>query len=293
MGTLDLVSRNVQYSMYKYTYGNKTYDNIHVFTTKPGTQSICPAISMKRTSLANMNPVMASPKDIIAKTNGNMFEYNKDLFYGFFYQGPDHELYIDMTRYESPDDIPSSCVMFTDWSPKYWPSFCVKNDGTAAIRWFSSKDALLGALPYCECVIASVHALVFDGKSVYNEDVYDQDGVLIYDRYGDNKDTSTRHNPNNGSPTFATGRTLLGHKAGNDGVYIMVCTNNSSSYPNSKMNCEVASNLMLDLGCDYAVNMDGGSPLEMRIIDGYGANGRGTVNSYTAPLFTAVCAYLR
>lgn len=285
MGTLTIVTNNLQYTKYNYSYGGKTYEGIHVFVTKSGEQSIAPAISETKVSLSNINPSMADPADVIAKTNANMHDYNANNFYGFFYQGTEYPMYVNGTSYWT-STLPENSVMFTDTSPKYWPSFCVKKDGTATIRWFPGKDALLVALPYCECIIASVHALVFSGKCVFNEKVYDNEqptNTLIMDPDGVNTGTNVRYNPNNGSPASGVCRTALGHKSGNDGVYIMVSTD-------AGMTCKVLANLMLDLGCDYAVNMDGSSPVQMRIKNGYGANGKVTSNAGTL-VHTAVCAY--
>lgn len=284
MGTLNLVSSNLQYKKYNYNYGGSTYSGIHVFTTKKDTQSIAPAISATKVSLSAINPEPIPASSVIAKTNANMHDYNANNFYGFFYQGNSHQMYIDGTAYWS-STIPTNSVMFTDFSPKYWPSFCVKNDGTAAIRWFKDKNSLLAALPYCKCVFGSVHTLVFNGRCVFNESVYDGESPskLIMNPTGSNTGTNVRYNPNIGRPTNNEFRTLLGHKAGNEGIYFMVATD-------ANMTCKVAANLMLDLGCDYAVNMDGSSPVQMRIKDGYGANGRVTSNT-GVNIHTAVCAH--
>lgn len=78
-------------------------------------------------------------------------------------------------------------------------------------------------------------------------------------------------------------RTLLGHKAGNAGIYIMVSTD-------SEISLKAAANLMAYLGCDYAVNMDSAGSVQMQIKSGYGADGK--VTSGTGVLVhTAVCAY--
>lgn len=284
MGTLIRVSRNLQYTKYNYIYGEDTFEGIHVFTTKVGEQSIAPAVSATKVSLSNINPAMVSPTQVIAKTNANMHDYGSNTYYGFFYQGTQQPLIVDGVSYWT-SNLPENSVMFTDTSPKYWPSFCVKKDGTAAIRWFSSKTSLLAALPYCECIIASVHVLVFDRKCVFNEEVYDSEPshTLIMDPAGTNTGSNVRYNPNNGQPNNHVYRTMLGHKMGNDGVYYMVSTD-------AKMNCKEIANFMWELGCDYAVNMDGSSPVQMRIKNGYGANGKVTSNSGT-PIHSAVCAY--
>lgn len=176
-------------------------------------------------------------------------------------------------------------MFVTTLAPKYYPSFCVKTDGTAAIRWFKDKATLETALPYCKCIIPSVHVLVFNGKCVFNEKVYDSESpsLPIMDPNGTNTGIDVRYNPGIGSPGVDLIRTLLGHKSGNEGIYIMVSTD-------AIMTCKAAANLMLDLGCDYAVNMDGNTPVQMRIKDGYGENGLVTSNP-GVKLHTAVCAY--
>ncbi|MCI9467142.1 MAG: phosphodiester glycosidase family protein [Ruminiclostridium sp.] len=60
----------------------------------------------------------------------------------------------------------------------------------------------------------------------------------------------------------------------------------------SGMPLKAAAALMVDLGCDFAVNMDGGGSTEMRIKDGYGAGGAVTSGNGRA-LPTAVCAFTK
>lgn len=275
MGTLTLITANKQYKKYKYTYDGTTTTGIHVFTTKSG-QSIAPAVSTARVALSSMNPLNVSGTKVIAKTNGCMFDYNSSEFYGFFYQGAGNPMYINGTRH---DTLPTSSILYTD--PKYYPSFCVKNDGTATIRWFASKSEAEVALPFCKYVIGACHPLVYDSKCVFNEDVREPDilgGKLIYNR--SNPAASERYNT--GINQNKSMRTLLGHKS--DGAFVMVVTDEAMSMKN-------AANLMYDLGCDYAVNMDGGTPVEMRIASSdYGPTGKVSSGSGHT-LNTAVVAY--
>lgn len=276
-GTLTQTYSNVQYKKYNYLYSGTTYNDIHVFTTLT-TQGIAPAISTTKVALSTINPATVSSNNVIAKINACMFDYGTSNFYGFFYQGSGYSMYINGVAYTS---VPGSSSMYTD--PKFWPSFCVKTDGTANIRWFGSSTALSTALPYCRYIIGSCHPLVFNSKCVFNERVYDSESTskLIYDP----QKTITDIRFNEGIGTGSTGsaiRTLLGHKSG--GTYVMVCTDSS-------MNLKTAANMMQDLGCDYAIAMDGGTPSEMRIKDGYGANGKVTAGSGHT-LNTAVCAYV-
>jgi len=277
-GTLTQVSSNAQYKKYKYTYAGKTYSDIHVFTTLT-TQSIAPAVSTTKVALSTMNPANVSADKVIAKTNACMFDYNATAFYGFFYQGSGQKLYVNGTAYSSASSIPTNSKMFND--SKFYPSFCVKTDGTATIRWFGSRSDLTTAIPYCSYIIGACHPLVFNSKCVFNEAVYDAETTskVIYN--SSNPDNSGRYNT--GIAATDAVRTLLGHKSNK--TFVLVCTD-------SILPMKAAANLMQDLGCDYAVNMDGSTPVQMRIKDGYGANGKVTSQSGHT-LNTAVCAYIK
>lgn len=271
-GSLKLISSNAQYKKYDYTYNGTTISNVHVFTTN-STQSIAPAISTTRTSLASLNPVKTNR--VVAKTNACMFSYTLNEFYGFYYQGPGYPMYIDGEAHTTP---PAQSILYDD--AKYYPSFCVKSDGSATIRWFKDKAALTTALPYCDCIIASAHTLVYDSKCVFNTYVYDplETDMMIYNI----SSPGTNDRFNTGITTRTANRTMLGHLT--NGNYVMVVTDDPISL-------KEGANLMQDLKCDYAVNMDGSTPCQMRIAAGYGPEGKVTSGSGT-PLFTAVCAYL-
>ena len=269
------------YVKYMYTYGGETYTNIHTFTTGGRTaQSIAPAISETKVSLASLNPASVKADKVIAKTNACMYDYDKDQFYGFYYQGEGYPMYFNQYRYTS---VPDNHEMYT--THNYWPSFCVKKDGTAAIRWFESAQALRTALPYCKCVIAGVHPLVFNKQCVLNERVIDNEPSksLIYDPQNPSS-VKYRFKATAGDPANKRKRTLQGHLKGVSGQYIMVCTD-------CEMTIKVAANMMQDMLCDYAVALDGGTPSQMRIKSGYGAGGKVTSGAGVA-LHTAVCAHL-
>lgn len=259
MGTLTTISTNKQYKKCTYAYNGETTTGVHIFTTKSG-QSVAPAISTEKKLLSDMNPLNVNGTKVIAKTNGCMFSYELSEFYGFFYQGAGNPMYINGVQYNS---LPTSSILYND--PKYYPSFCIKSDGTATIRWFSSKSEAQLALQYCDYVIGACHPLVYDSKCVFNEDVREPDvlgGKLIYNR---NKPAASERY-NTGINQSKNRRTLLGHKT--DGTFVMVVTDGTMSMKN-------AANLMYDLKCDYAVNMDGGSPVEMRIASStYGPAGK-------------------
>ena len=269
-----------QYQNCTYTYGGQMYTGIHCFTTTSA-QSIAPAVSTTKVALSNLKPINVPSSKVIAKINACMYDYETTKFYGLFYQGTGQTIYADGTGYSNYAAIPSNSVVFTD--PKYYPSFCVKSDGSATIRWFGSHSELGAAIPYCNYIIGACHPLVYNSKCVFNENVYENDPalgrILIYNRT--TPSASGRYNT--GINESVNRRTLLGHL--NGGNYIMIATDDA-------MPMNVAANMMQDLGCDYAVNMDGGSPSQMIVTAGYGASGRVTENEGRA-LHTAVCAYVK
>ena len=79
-------------------------------------------------------------------------------------------------------------------------------------------------------------------------------------------------------------RCCLGHKADSNGVYIMVCTD-------SYVSLHEMANLMKLLGCDYAINLDGNSSVQMRIKNGYGASGKVTSAS-GSQIYAGIAVYL-
>lgn len=116
MGTLKAITTNQQYTKYQYTYGTTTYSGIHTFTTKAGTQSIMPAISTTRVALSEINPSTIAATNVIAKTNACMHTYNSSDFYGFFYQGAGHPVFVNGLQFNSASDIPDNNNMFLNLS---------------------------------------------------------------------------------------------------------------------------------------------------------------------------------
>lgn len=277
MAYLETNVRNGQYRRCTLVLDNSAkYDYIHVFETKPKAQSIAPMVSTAAVALGNLNPTGISSGKVIAKTNAGMYHLKNKEFYGIYYLGGTN-LYINGTKFTS---APASSTAYTDG--RFWPSFCVKKDGTANIRWFSSQAKLKAAMDASTGIISSAQALVFRGSNVFETATYDGEtnSMLIYD--GRNYDNKQRY-MNVGRPTTNDERTMLGHKAGSDGIYFMVCAK-GLTIPN-------CAKVMKLLGCDYAVALDGGSPSQMRIKNGYGADGEVTSGRHD-DLFTGVCAYL-
>lgn len=257
---------------------------IHVFTTLSRSyQRIVPMVSTsKRVALSDMNPNsrIASASDVIAKINGNVYSGGP---LGINYEGASGDLYIGAYKHASPPAVAD--VNYAKL--KFSPSFCVKSNGDAVIRWFSSPEKMQAAMDACDCIIASAHAIVFDGKCTTDENVYDNEASskLIYSTSGDQD--ATRWDTGIVGSSTANGTALrccLGHKAGSNGVYIMVCTDSSASL-------HEMANLMKLLGCDYAVNLDGNNSVQMRIKNGYGASGKVTSASGSM-IYAGIAVYL-
>ena len=266
MGTLKAVtSTNQQYVKYTYTYNGTVYTGIHRFETKAGTQSIMPAIAYENFKyLSNMNPATVAAENVICKTNGFIQTYGTNRFYGVFYQGQGHTMYVDGIEYSKPESVYSGNLAFTE---HFYPSFCVKKDGTATIRWFENPTQIAEAAKFCQCIFGSYHPLIYDNKNVMTTRVLDKyDNVLICDP-SNLKGGSRRFRGGEANIDGREKRTLLGHKSGSSGIYIMVCVDTG-------MPLIAAASMMKDFGCDYAVNMDGGLPSEMRVKKGYGAEGK-------------------
>ena len=81
------------YNKIYYTIGRTTFEPIHVFKTNPKSESIAPAVCLtdSKKHLSEMNPptaVIGSTANVMAKTNGNVMQYNNNTgtaFYGIYY----------------------------------------------------------------------------------------------------------------------------------------------------------------------------------------------------------------
>lgn len=268
-GTFTEIQKGGQYRKGNYTFNGTTRTGIHVFTSLgKSKQKIVPLISTSWTSLSAMNPnsSIASATDVVAKINGNVFNYPpKAGPIGINYEGSNGHLYIGGTVYSAP---PENSYTFKD--PKFSPCFCLKSDGTATIRWFADATEMQYAMDACDCIIASTHALVFGGKVVTEETVRDNESLslILYNVSNPSNQDDTRFDikPNKSGPNERATRTLFGHKSGSQGIYLLVCSDSS-------MTIRESANLMKCLGCDYAVNLDGAGSVQMRIKNGYGPSG--------------------
>jgi hypothetical protein len=266
-----------------------TYSNIHLYKTNPKTQNIAPiAKDENRMSLSNLTPPLPNdvPNSYIqVKTNGGMYDTPSGNLLGFYYFIDEPTVYVNGEAFNGVNNIPNGSIMFTD--KQFYPSFCVKLDGSASIRWFINKAALLDAVPFCRYIFPGGHPLVFNGQNIFTTPI-EVDGAPIFN-INNPGSTADHFNTTFGNYSYAELRTLVGHKP--DGTYLLVCADDGGEMP-----LRMAADLMCDLGCDFAVHMDGSSPVQMVLRNNYPS----TVNSYTkvtsnggTQVPTAICAYYK
>ena len=253
-GTINSTIIN-HYNKTSYTLDGTTYSNIHVFKTNPNSETVSPAVytTGNKKTLSNMNPNGVSASKVMAKTNGNIMSTvtTGKAFFGIFYANG--QLYQEGEM----------CSEMSDVSYKCCPALCLKTDGSAIIRWFTTNEELSIALPYCRTIIGGAAALVYGSKNVFTNSVKASDGrdIVAFTASGA-IDPACHYNEDtfNGTYTTKNYRTLLGHASG--GAYYMVVTD-------CKMDLVAAGQLMCDLGCDYAVYLDGASYSQMRVGSAY------------------------
>ena len=273
------------YNKISYTLSG-TAHTIHVFKTDPRTEGIAPAVyeTGSKKKLSEMNPpldVIGRAANVMAKTNGNVMGStgtSGDAFYGIFY--------VNNQLYQNGESRTSNAI---DCSFRSYPCFCIKTDGSVVIRWFESNYKFSLALPYCKSIISGSAALVFDSQNVFEGSVQSFDNHIIYNK--DNSEDSTCHyNSSNFAGTLSNNnaRTFLGHKS--DGSFLMVVCESISILNGAKLMC--------DLGCDYAINLDGSTPSQMRVSKNYLNNVPGasagkvtTTGSDSTYYGTAIAAY--
>jgi len=273
------------YNRVTYTLGSSSYKDISIFKTNPQTMSVAPSCHIKgdKQKMENMNPNGIAASKVIAKCTATPMTYgqNGDAFYGLFYT-------YDKKYWFNNKQI--SISAYDNTQNNCYPDLCVKTDGSAIIRFFTSPSSVTVAAPYCSSIIAGAHPLVYASKSVFESVVYStNDGKK---RIADWNDIdSTQYHFNNAiCSRTATGkynRVFFGHRP--DGSYFLVCVDRDT------MDLRVGAKLMCDLGCDYAVNEDGATATQMRVASGYSgsyAAGKMTVGG-TDYYGAAICVYLK
>lgn len=230
-----------------YKNANIKYD-VYVYKSS-SQQSIAPAIRVtgKKDYLSDMNPNGVSTTQ--AKVNGSTMETFRKVgtsFYGLYY--------FNGVLYKDGEIVPKGFANPTLANPdsglnqSYFPSFCIAKNNTVSIKWPSTTADFLDLKKNCATIISGQHPVVYNNKTVFeNKSTLRSldDKSLIWDHF---HETS-------GYINKRVNRTLVGHRT--DGSFVLVC--------GIYMTLKTAGQLMKDLGCDYAVNMDGGPGTQMRI----------------------------
>lgn len=295
-GTFDK-TRSYGYQCYTYTESGVRH-KVHIFKTNPATMGIAGAAVTQRQSLSKLNPpdTVCTPGQVLAKTNGNYLDTASGgkAFYGIFYSGKVFSY--DGRVNISPKDSYLADSMYNDNYYRVSPSLGI-NTKAASIRWpnyYGGTDILTPQqmTEQYDVIVAGQHCLVHNGKSVFESTCYSWEGLTIADWSNlDNKNNHHNESLGNGNSKLRRARTFFGH--GTDGACYLVCVegdHDDSSAGTAGMTLKTGARLMCDLGCDYAINMDGGSPTQMRVASEGGiVYSRASGGGYSVG--SAICAY--
>ena len=249
----------------KVTYNGKT---VHVFvadysntTGKRMDLAIYNAdVALTSTSLL---PSGVTNAGCVCKTNCAFIASGYPVL-GLFRTGG--KLYVHNTTAITDTNIATNTAVknyFTNWNGetarKHMPLLCISG-ATATIRWFKDAQSFANAYTSYSTIIAGAQAVVYKGKNVFaSSPVIDDDCKEPIAPTTPSEDVNAckgyHHLAEHGQPNTARQRTLLGF--GNKKFYVAVVPTDSA------MNLNLAANLMIELGCQYAINCDGGSSCEM------------------------------
>lgn len=250
-----------------YEYNGVVLDGIKVFRVKLSNAKIIPAaLDNKFSTIANMNPLGRAElaSKVMAKTNAATLNEKAGAgFYGIFYA--DKKLFCSGRRIESAAQAANSKATLE--TGRGIPHICFKSDGTVLLRWFAGTNELAQAYPACDVIIAGAHPLVSEGKSVFDTAVYSRGMRIANGKDLNDKKCRFDNTITEGSASTPHARTMLGVSTDSNQKAkeaFMVVTDGDAP-----MNIFTAAHLMQDLGCDVAINLDGGSASQMRVAAGY------------------------
>jgi hypothetical protein len=269
-----------------YGYSTMTYLNkdgqsckVHVYLTNPSSQGAGVAVyeTGSKKHLSEMNLPYASPSKVLAKTNcGFMAGYGAsgDSFYGLYYSNG--ELFKSGIRLSGVADSRLSTL---DSDMQYYPSFCIRNDWTTAIRW-PTRSQVPATVSACRTIVGAGHPLVYDGKNVFASKVYDNQSYLIFDT-GNSSSKEDRFNTGIGWGHFVNmPRTFFGSRS--DKSFLLVVVEGNG------IDLRKGAELMLSLGSDNAVALDSNSASQMRVVNQGKVTSNGSDGAYYG---TGIIAY--
>lgn len=286
------------YDCYTYTQGSRKF-TVHLFKTNPEEVGVAGAVYSSTKKLSTMYPSTAvcSSSKVLAKTNGNILDTKPPYlsFHGIFYSGGifSFDGQVDI----SPTDPVLSNVLYNENYYRACPALCINTRTKAAtIRWPNYYGGSMCLTPQqltqmYDVIISGQHCLVHAGKNVFDSTCWSYEGIKIAD-WSNLDDKYNHHNNSGGDCDTPRARTFFGHSA--DGACYLVCVEGDKDATGKPgvngMDLKMGARLMCDLGCDFAINMDGGRPTQMHVTSkGGSVYSRDGVDSY--PIGNAICAY--
>ena len=241
--------------------------------------NIAAAVSTTRRNANDIfPPTWLCPNEHVAcQTNGNYLDVNgTNFFHGIYFtrSGNNFQLAKDGVINPNSTQLQAGLGEGQGGWFRYSPSFCIRPDMSADIRWLSnqgggSRTTIAQARERYIRIIPGQHCLVHNSRPVFeNQPVFSWEGVTIAD-WNDLGNIWNHHNEAIGGFTgdAERRRTLLGHVRSNNSFLMVVVEGNNSSNTGgggfTGMDYRTAARMMADLGCDYAINLDGGSPTQM------------------------------
>lgn len=240
------------YNKTTYSIGRDSY-TVHIFKTDSATEKVAPAVYVNENLqlLKNMNANGIDKSRTIAKINGNVMGGNAG-FFGWFYA--------DGKLYKQGEECTTGSY---GYGFRDFPTFCIKDDDSVIIRWFTSAQKLSVAMAHCVSMISGTAALVYNGMSVFENDVNSEDSNILIVNRTNYEDTNCHFNTSlslySGSGEKAI-RTILGYCS--DKTYYLVVVESSITLRD-------CAKMMEDLGCDFALNLDGNYKSQMRVAPNY------------------------
>lgn len=254
--------------------------SVHIFKTDPSKHGIAGGLSdrgLKHIKDLTPDNSILKGKKIVIKTNGNYQDAGGSPinFHGIWLAGgilcKDGKKDLSLSAPSLADNLGEG---LNGWY-RYSPSLCIaSNPKTAKIHWFSTQSGgqrITIAQGYNQYVtiIPGQHCLVHNSKSVFEDVCYSWEGLRIAD-WSDLDNQWYHHNSTIGGYAYNIkgyrARTLFGHAPDGSCFLVCVCGAHDWGAPQDNdpgMNLREAAKFMLDLGCDYALNMDGGTPSQM------------------------------
>lgn len=280
---------------YRYTMGSNSWW-VHIYRA----WNVTSAVSTTRQAVNNIfPPTWLTPNaHVTGRTNGNILDTQAgatNFFHGIHFTRTANNSHSQFAKDGVINPTNAAHLQYGICEDNWWrysPSFCVAPDMSANIHWISHQSGTQRITPaqarqrYIR-IIPGIHCLVHNSRPVFDVTSFSWEGVTIAD-WNNRANRWNHHNEvlGNRNCNILRRRTLLGHVRSNNSFLMVVVEGVNSGAINNftGMTLRDASRLMFDLGCDYAINLDGGTPSQMFT---------GNTRRYGEPFSvgSAVCAF--